>query len=78
MKTKTIYAVWSEWSDGYDSYYETYDLAYEGARKFFDDLEFLGSVEEDDTFEVFFEQEGLIGIHEVQLFTGGINNGNWL
>lgn len=68
MKTKTIYAVWSEWSDGYDSYYETRDLAYEGARNIFDDLKFQGSVEEDDTFEVFFEQEGLIGIDRLQLF----------
>jgi len=64
MKTKTIYAVWSEWSDGYDSYYETYDLAYEGARQLYDELE----LEEDDPFEEFIADSGLMGINRVPLF----------
>ena len=64
MKTKTIYAVWSEWSDGYDGYYETYDLAYEGARELYGSLD----LEEDDPFEEFIADSGLMGIDRVPLF----------
>ena len=69
MKTKTIYAVWSEWSDGYDSYYETYWLAYQGARKHYD--EFISRENwycEIRPFEWFLEESGLMGINSFPMF----------
>ena len=86
MKTKTIYAVWSEWSDGYDSYYETYDLAYEGARELYkadalsrqlrracqrSGIETL-DLEEDAPFEEYIADSGLMGIDRVPLFVRDI------
>ena len=69
MKTKTIYAVWSEWSDGYDSYYETYDLAHEGARKHYDELKLEHTlIDEDEHFEWFIEESGLMEINSFPLF----------